>query len=73
MHLPSGELISDCDLLVDVNCPGFQEDLVSNWEPAHSLVEAAISGPRSPLTFQLRLSPACLSASSEGKGRSVAP
>ena len=25
-------------LLVDVNSPGSQEDLVSNWEPAHSLV-----------------------------------
>ena len=31
-------------LLVDVNCPGSQEVLVSNWEPAHSLVEVAISG-----------------------------
>ena len=31
-------------LLVDVNSPGSQEDLVSNWEPARSLVEDAISG-----------------------------
>ena len=31
-------------LLVDVNHPGPQEDLVSNWEPSHSLVEDAISG-----------------------------
>ena len=31
-------------VLVDVNRPGSQEDLVSNWEPAHSLVENAISG-----------------------------
>ena len=31
-------------LLVDVNHPGSQEGLVSNWEPAHSLVEDAISG-----------------------------
>ena len=31
-------------LLVNVNCPGSQEDLVSNWEPARSLVEDAISG-----------------------------
>ena len=30
-------------LLADVNRPGSQEDLVSNWEPAHSLVEDAIS------------------------------
>ena len=39
----SAELIF-ATLLVDVNCPGSQEDLVSNWEPAHSLVEDAISG-----------------------------
>ena len=31
-------------LLADVNHPGFQEDLVSNWEPAHSLMEDAGSG-----------------------------
>ena len=30
-------------LLADVNHPGSQEDLVSNWEPARSLVEDAIS------------------------------
>ena len=29
---------------MDVNHPGSQEDLVSNWEPARSLVEDAISG-----------------------------
>ena len=29
---------------MDVNYPGSQEGLVSNWEPAHSLVEDAISG-----------------------------
>ena len=28
-------------LLADVNCPGSQEDMVSNWEPGHSLVEDA--------------------------------
>ena len=28
-------------LLTDVNHPGSQEDMVSNWEPAHSLVEDA--------------------------------
>ena len=28
-------------LLVDVNHPGSQEDVVSNWEPARSLVEDA--------------------------------
>ena len=31
-------------LLVGVNHPGSQEDLVSRWEPARSLVEDAISG-----------------------------
>ena len=31
-------------LLADVNHPGSKEDLISNWEPAHSLVEDAISG-----------------------------
>ena len=31
-------------LLVDVNSPGSQEDMVSNWEPVHSLVEDVISG-----------------------------
>ena len=30
-------------LLADVNHPGSQEDLVSIWEPAHSVVEGAIS------------------------------
>ena len=39
----SGELIS-ATLLADVTHPGLQEDLVSNWEPDHSLVEDAISG-----------------------------
>jgi len=31
-------------LLADVNHPGSLEDLVSNWEPAHSLVEDAVTG-----------------------------
>ena len=30
-------------LLADVNCPGSQEDLISNWEPAYSLVKDIIS------------------------------
>ena len=37
-------------LLADVNCPGSQEALVSNWGPACSLVEDASLGPRSPLS-----------------------
>ena len=40
----SVELISGVTLLGDVNHPGSKEDLVSNWEPACSLVEDAISG-----------------------------
>ena len=31
-------------ILVDVNTPGSPEDMVSNWEPVHSLVEGVISG-----------------------------
>ena len=31
-------------LLNDISHPGSQEDVVSSWEPAHSLVEDAISG-----------------------------
>ena len=31
-------------LLVDVDHPGSQEDMVSNWEPAHSLLGEAVSG-----------------------------
>ena len=31
-------------LLVDVKHPGSQEDLVSNWKPAHCLVEDTVSG-----------------------------
>jgi len=42
-------------LLADVNCPGSQEDLVSNWEPAHRLVEDAVSGLRLPPVFWLWL------------------
>ena len=42
----SGELISGCDPPGDVNHPGSQEDLVSNWEPACSLKEDAVSGAK---------------------------
>ena len=41
---PLGSCSLAATLLADVNHPGSQEDLVSNWEPAHSLVEDAISG-----------------------------
>ena len=50
-------------LLVDVNHPGSQEDIVSNWEPAHILVEDAVSGakiaPCPPALAVARL-PLCL-------------
>ena len=52
-------------LLVNVNCPGSQEDLVSNWEPARSLVEDAISGAEIVARW-LWLLPTCLSASGGG-------
>ena len=52
-------------LLVDVNHPGSQEDLVNNWKPALSLVEDAISGVEIA-PFQLWLSPTCLPASGWG-------
>ena len=48
--------------LADVNHPGSQEEFVSNWEPAHSLVEDAISGaefaPRLLALAVARLPPA---------------
>ena len=45
--------------LTDVNHPkSIQEDLVSNWEPAHSLVEDAISGAEIAPHF-LALAVAC--------------
>ena len=50
-------------LLADVNCLGSQGDVVSNWEPTHSLVEDAISGaeisPCLPALAVTRL-PLCL-------------
>jgi len=41
---PLGSSSLPATLLVDVNHPGSQENLVSNWEPARSLVEDAVSG-----------------------------
>ena len=42
VYVSSGELISGCDPPAYVNHPGSQEDVVSTWEPAHSLVEEAV-------------------------------
>jgi len=39
--ISSGELISGCDPPGDVNHLESQENVVSNWEPAYSLVEDA--------------------------------
>ena len=52
-------------LLVDVNHPGSQEDLVNNGKPALSLVEDAISGAEIA-AFQLWLLSACFPASGGG-------
>ena len=41
---PLGSWSQAVTLLADVNLPGSQEDFISNWKPAHSLVEDAISG-----------------------------
>ena len=54
-------------LLADVSCPGSQEDVVSNWEPPHSLVEDAVSGAETEAApCLLYLLHACLSASGKG-------
>ena len=50
---------------MDVNCPGSQEDLVSNWEPARSLVEDAVSGAE-VASCLLALSVACLPLAGDG-------
>ena len=56
---PLGSLSLTATLLADINCPGSQEDLFSNWEPAHSLVEDAISGAKIASGL-LALAVACL-------------
>ena len=52
-------------LPADVNHPGSQVDLVSNWKPACILVGDAISGAEFA-PFWLWMPPACLPASSGG-------
>jgi len=54
--------------LADMNYPEFREDVVSNWQPAHSLAGVAVMGTKMqrPLAFHLWLSCTCLSASKEG-------
>ena len=49
-------------LLVDVDHPGSQEDMVSNWEPAHSLLGEAVSGAEiAPCLLALAVTPTSLS------------
>ena len=64
----SGELISGCDTPGRCEPSGSQDDVVSNQQPAHSLMEDAVSGSRllQPLDFWLWLLHTCLSASGEG-------
>ena len=69
---PLGSWSLAATLLVDVNHLGSQEDLVRNWEPAHSLVEDAISGAEIDPAFWLWLSPTCLSSSGGRIGQSTA-
>ena len=59
-------------LLADVNHPGSQKDVVSNWKPIHSLVEDAISGAEiAPCLLALAVThlPLCLW---QGMGQSAA-
>ena len=52
-------------LLVYVNCPGSQEDLVRNWKPVCSLVGDAVSGAEFS-GFRLWLQSTCLPVSCGG-------
>ena len=63
----SREMIS-VTFMEDVNHPGSQEDLVRNWEPAHSLVEDAISGAKIAPSDSGCCPPASLSPAGEGAG-----
>ena len=53
-------------LLAGVSHPESQEDLVSSWEPAHSLVEDAISVAEVAADPCLWLKPASLPLGGEG-------
>ena len=69
---PLGSWSLTATLMADVNHPGSQQDLVSNWELAHRLVEDAVSGAKiAPCLPALTVSrlPLC---SSGGRGRSGA-
>ena len=56
-------------LLADVNHPGSQEDVISNWQPSHSLVETVVSGAEIvEATCLLALAVVCRSLSASRKG-----
>ena len=63
--VPRRELISGCNPPGRCQPSRIPEVLFSNWEPAHILVEAAISGAEIA-PHRLWLSPACLCASGVG-------
>ena len=68
---PLGNSFQVVTLLADVNCPGSQEDMVSNWEPAHSLEEDAVSVAKIAATLFLpALAVACLPLCLQG-GRAL--
>ena len=54
--------------LAVVNYPGSQEDMVSNWEPAHSFVEDAVSGAKIAARVPLALAGAHLLSASGARG-----
>ena len=70
---PLGSRSLAATLLADVNCLGSQEDLVSNWEPVHNLLEDAISGAKiDPCLLALAVASSRRWASGGGMGRSAA-
>lgn len=44
MHLLSRGWSQAVTLLADVNHPGSQDDVVSDWQPAHNLARDVVSG-----------------------------
>ena len=68
---PLGSRSQAATFLADVSHPGSREDLVSNWEPAHSLVENAVSRPEiAPCLLALAVAH-LLSASGWGRSQSA--
>ena len=59
-------------LQADVNRPESQEVLVSNWEPAHSLVEDATSGAEFASHLLALAAPCLPPCLRRGMGRSAA-